>query len=138
MYAKRWALLSLCLLVAPASHGAGKAGTAATGEGQATEASSDQALAARIKDALGKEPVLRDATNLSVVARKGEVTLSGSVENTAQAERAVQVARGVEGVQRVEDKLVRESKLDVPATPHQSTVIDAPIDNAKADKRQAK
>ena len=129
---KRWALLSLCLLVAPTSHGAGKAGTAATGEGQA-----DQALAARIKDALDKEPVLRDATNLSVVARKGEVTLSGSVENTAQAERAVQVAR-VEGVQRVEDKLVRESKLDVPATPHQSTVIDAPIDNAQADKRHAK
>jgi hypothetical protein len=44
----------------------------------------------------------------------------------------------VEGVQRVEDKLVRESKLDVPATPHQSTVIDAPMDNAKTDKRHAK
>ena len=118
MHAKNCALLCLCLLIAPAtSHGAGKAGAAATGEGQATEASSDQALAARIKDALGKEPVLRDATNLSVVARKGEVTLSGSVGNTAQAERAVQVARSVEGVQRVEDKLVRESKLDVPATP---------------------
>jgi len=71
MYAKRWALLSLCLLVAPASHGAGKAGPAATGEGQATEASSGQALAARIKDSLGKEPVLRDAKNLSVMARKG-------------------------------------------------------------------
>ena len=68
MYAERWALLSLCLLMTPASHGAGDAGTAATGERQATEASSDQALAARIKDALGKEPVLRDATNLLVVA----------------------------------------------------------------------
>jgi len=66
------------------------------------------------------------------------LTLSGSVENTAQAERAVQVARGVEGVQRVEDKLVRQSKLDVPATPHQSTVIDAPMDKAKTDKRHAK
>jgi hypothetical protein len=33
MYAKRWALLSLRLLVAPASHGAGKVGAAATGEG---------------------------------------------------------------------------------------------------------
>jgi hypothetical protein len=87
---------------------------------------------------LGKEPLLRDAKNLSVMARKGEVTLSGSVENTAQAERAVQVARGVEGVQRVEDKLVRESKLDVPATPHQSTVIDAPMDGAQTDKRHAK
>jgi hypothetical protein len=72
------------------------------------------------------------------VARKGEATLSGSVENTAQAERAVQVARGIEGVQRVEDKLVRETKLDVPATPYQSTVIDAPMDNAKTDKRDVK
>jgi hypothetical protein len=65
MNAKRWALLSLCLLVTPASHSAGKAGAAATGEGQPTETSADQALAARIKDALGKEPALRDATNLS-------------------------------------------------------------------------
>ena len=119
------------MLVAPASHVAGNVGAAATGERQATEASADRALAAAIKDALGKEPVLRDATNLLVVARKGEVTLSEMVENTAEAERAVQVARRVEGVQRVEDKLVRESKLDVPATPYQSTVIDAPMDNAK-------
>jgi hypothetical protein len=59
-----------CLLVAPASHGAGKAGAAATGEGQATETSVDRALGDRIKDALGKEPVLRDATNLSVMARR--------------------------------------------------------------------
>ncbi len=139
MCAKRWALLSLCLLVAPASHGAGETGAGAIGEGQATETSADQALAARIQEALAKEPVLRDATNLSVVAREGEVTLSGSVGNTAQAERAVQVARGVKGVQRVEDKLVRESKLDVPATPHQSTVIDAPMDdNAETGKPRAK
>ena len=62
------ALVSLRLLMTPASHGAGDAGTAATGERQATEAKSNQALAARIKDALGKEPVLRDATNLLVVA----------------------------------------------------------------------
>ena len=138
MCAKRWALLSLCLLVAPASHGTGETG-GAIGEGQATETSADQALAARIQEALAKEPVLRDATNLSVVAREGEVTLSGSVGNTAQAERAVQVARGVKGVQRVEDKLVRESKLDVPATPHQSTVIDAPMDdNAETGKPRAK
>ena len=129
----------LCLLVAPASHGAGETGAGAIGEGQATETSADQALAARIQEALAKEPVLRDATNLSVVAREGEVTLSGSVGNTAQAERAVQVARSVKGVQRVEDKLVRESKLDVPATPHQSTVIDAPMDdNAETGKPRAK
>jgi hyperosmotically inducible protein len=140
MCAKRWALLSLCLLLAaPASQVAGETKAAARGEGRATETSADQALVARIQDALGKDPLLRDATNLSVAAREGEVTLSGSVGNTAQAERAVQVARGVEGVQRVEDKLVRESKADVPATPHQSEVIDAPVDkNAETEKPRAK
>jgi osmotically-inducible protein OsmY len=89
-----WALLSLCLLVTPASHGAGEGGTAATGERQATEASSDQALAARIKDALGKEPVLRDATNLSVVARKDEVTLSGDQSRTLRRPNAQFKLRG--------------------------------------------
>lgn len=139
MCAKRWALLSLCLLLAPASYAAGETRAAATGAGQGTETTADKALVARIQEALGKEPVLRDATNLSVAAREGEVTLSGSVANTAQAERAVHVARGVEGVQRVEDKLVRESKIDVPATPHQSTVIDAPMDNnAETDTPRAK
>ncbi|MGH8652958.1 MAG: BON domain-containing protein [Gammaproteobacteria bacterium] len=72
-------------------------------------------------------PALQNAVNLSVVTSDGEVALSGSVENTAQAKRAFQVARGVEGVKRVQDKLVRASKLDMPATPHQSITIDAPL-----------
>lgn len=62
-------------------------------------------------DALSKEPVLREATNLSVAAREGEVTLSGSIGNAVQAQRAVQFARGVEGVKGVQDQLVRESKV---------------------------
>jgi len=128
MCATRWALLSLCLLLTPVSYAAGESGAKAAGEGQATETSADRELVARIQGVLRKDPVLRDATNLSVAAREGEVTLSGSVGNTAQAERAVQVARGVEGVQQVEDKLVCESKVDVPATPHQSTVINAQTD----------
>ena len=44
MCAKRWALLSLCLLVAPASYGAGETGAAPIGEGQATETTADQVL----------------------------------------------------------------------------------------------
>jgi hyperosmotically inducible protein len=137
MCAKRWAFLSLCLLLAPASHAAGE--SRAAGEGQATETSADKALVARIQDALRKDTGLGDVANLSVAAREGKVTLSGSVANTAEAERAIQVARGVEGVHRVEDKLVRESKADVPATPHQSEVIDAPVDkNAEPEKPRAK
>lgn len=138
MCAKRWALLSLCLL-APASHAAGKTGAATNRQGQGTETSADQALAARIQDALSKEPVLREATNLSVAAREGEVTLSGSIGNAVQAQRAVQVARGVEGAKEVQDQLVRESKVGLPATPHQSTVIDTPVgDNAATEKPRAK
>jgi hyperosmotically inducible protein len=125
------------LLLAPASYAAGE--SRAAGEGQATETSADKALVTRIEEALRKDPGLGDATNLSVAAREGEVTLSGSVANTAEAERAIQVARGVEGVQSVEDKLVRESKADVPATPHQSEVIDAPVDkNTETEKPRAK
>ncbi|CAN5689277.1 hypothetical protein BH18PSE1_BH18PSE1_05330 [soil metagenome] len=138
MYAKRRALLSLCVLLAAASHAAGETGAAATRQGQGTETSADRALAARIQDALSKEPVLRETANFSVAAREGEVTLSGSVGNTVQAQRAVQVARRVEGVKAVQDKLVRESKVNLPATPHQSTVIDAPVgdDAATAKPRE--
>jgi hypothetical protein len=67
-----------------------------------------------------------NATNLVVLsAGSGEVTLTGSVDTKAQAARAVQVARNIAGVKRIEDKLVRESEAHVPATPHQSTTIDA-------------
>jgi hypothetical protein len=75
---------------------------------------------------LRTDPAFEDAPNLTVTATGGTITLSGSVENTDQAKRAVQLAESVEGVKKVEDKLVRESKTDVPATPHQSTTIDAP------------
>ena len=42
----------------------------------------------------------------SVETRKGEVMLSGFVDNQAQADREVQLARGVEGVQSVQNKLM--------------------------------
>lgn len=104
---KKFVFLSFCLVLVPTTYAAGETSAAATGEGKqnATEASADQALAARVETALRGDHALWN-----------EVTLSGSVENTAQAKRAVQVARGVEGVKRVQDKLVRESKLDMPAT----------------------
>jgi hypothetical protein len=86
----------------------------------------DQALAARVEATLRTDPAFENAPNLTVTATEGTVTLSGSVENTAQAKRAVQVVESVEGVKGVEDKLVRESKTDVPATPHQSETINAP------------
>lgn len=87
-----------------------------------------QALAARVEAALRADPTLANAENLKVLSTgTGEVTLSGSVATKAQGTRAVQVARSVAGVKRLEDKLVRESEANVPATPHQSTTVDAPL-----------
>lgn len=85
-----------------------------------------QALVARVEEALRADPALANAKNLVVLsAGSGEVTLSGSVDTKAQAGRAVQVARNVAGVKGIEDKLVLESEAHVPATPHQSTTVDA-------------
>ncbi|MGH8525186.1 MAG: BON domain-containing protein [Gammaproteobacteria bacterium] len=67
------------------------------------------------------------AINLSVQTDDGEVTLVGSVKNAEQAARAVEIAGNVEGVTGVEDKMVRVKALGMPATPHQSTTVDAPL-----------
>ncbi|MGH8480574.1 MAG: BON domain-containing protein [Gammaproteobacteria bacterium] len=120
--------LSLCLGLASASYAAGEeAGAPSVGEQGATMGSSeDQVLTTRVEATLRADPAFGDAPDLTVKATEGTVTLSGSVENTTQAKRAVQVVKSVEGVKGVEDKLVRESKTGMPATPHQSNTIDAP------------
>ena len=51
-------------------------------------------------DSLGK------GGDTSVETRKGEVMLSGFVDNQAQADREVQLAKGVEGVTAVDNKLM--------------------------------
>jgi osmotically-inducible protein OsmY len=88
--------------------------------------SADQVLAAKVEAAVRADPAFEKAPNLTITASGGKVTLSGSVKNAEQAKRAVQLAESIEGVKGVEDKLVRESKTDVPATPHQSTTIQTP------------
>ena len=125
---KKGVFLSVCLGLASASYAAGEeAGAPSVGaQGAPMKSAEDQALAARVEATLRTDPAFEDAPNLTVTATGDTVTLSGSVENTAQAKRAVQLAESVEGVKKVEDKLVRESKTDVPATPHQSTTIEAP------------
>jgi hyperosmotically inducible protein len=45
------------------------------------------------------------STDISVETKQGEVMLSGFVDNEAQANRAVQVARAVDGVKSVNNKM---------------------------------
>jgi osmotically-inducible protein OsmY len=124
---KKGVFLSVCLGLASASYAAGEeAGAPSVGKQGAPMGSADQVLSAKVEAALRADPAFEKAPNLTITASGGTVTLSGSVENADQAKRAVQLAESIEGVKGVEDKLVRESKTDMPATPHQSTTIKAP------------
>ncbi len=64
----------------------------------------DSAITAKVKAALVDDENIK-STDISVETEKAVVTLSGFVESQAQAEQAVKVAKGVEGVSSVSDKL---------------------------------
>ena len=70
----------------------------------------DSAITAKVKAALVDHDNIK-STDISVKTDQKVVTLSGFVESQAQAEEAVKVAKGVEGVTSVSDKLhARDSK----------------------------
>ncbi|WDB51567.1 molecular chaperone OsmY [Escherichia albertii] len=70
----------------------------------------DSAITAKVKAALVDHDNIK-STDISVKTDQKVVTLSGFVESQAQAEEAVKVAKSVEGVVSVSDKLhVRDSK----------------------------
>lgn len=70
----------------------------------------DSSITAKVKAALVDDSAIK-STDISVKTDKKVVTLSGFVESQAQAEQAVTVAKGVEGVSSVSDKLhVRDGK----------------------------
>ena len=56
-----------------------------------------------------KAALLADANvksfDIAVVTRKGEVQLSGFVDNQSQIDRAIEVARGIEGVRSVSNEM---------------------------------
>ena len=70
----------------------------------------DSSITAKVKAALVDADDIK-STDISVETEKNVVTLSGFVESQAQAEKAVAVAKKVEGVTSVSDKLhVRDGK----------------------------
>ncbi|XBS70477.1 molecular chaperone OsmY [Acerihabitans sp. KWT182] len=64
----------------------------------------DSAVTAKVKSALVSDKGI-NSTDISVVTNHGVVTLSGFVNDQAQAERAVSATRSVDGVTSVSDKL---------------------------------
>lgn len=64
----------------------------------------DSIVTTKVKSALLADPDVK-GFDLKVETRKGEVMLSGFVDNQAQADRAIQVAKSVEGVKAVTNKM---------------------------------
>jgi hyperosmotically inducible periplasmic protein len=76
--------------------------TAAEGAGQAVR---DTALEAKVKTALGMRKGIK-ADDIDVEAKDGLVTLKGDVDSQRQADLALEVAKGTEGVQSVTSQLM--------------------------------
>jgi osmotically-inducible protein OsmY len=65
----------------------------------------DNAIAAKVKTALIADPDVK-GTQVEVEVFKGTVQLSGFVDNAAHAQKAVTIARNVEGVKEVRNSLI--------------------------------
>jgi hyperosmotically inducible protein len=64
----------------------------------------DTVVTTRVKSALLADPDVK-AFDFKVETRKGEVQLSGFVENQTQIDRAITITRGVTGVKTVDNKV---------------------------------
>jgi hyperosmotically inducible protein len=64
----------------------------------------DSVITTRVKSALFSDPGVK-SFDIAVVTRKGEVQLSGYVDNAEQINRVIAVVRGVEGVQNVNNEM---------------------------------
>lgn len=64
----------------------------------------DTVVTARVKAALLKDPAIK-GFDFKVETRKGEVQLSGFVDDQAKVDRAIEVTRAVEGVKNIDNKV---------------------------------
>jgi len=69
------------------------------------ETSQDAALTAKVKSALATNVGARAASNITVEASHGTVRLSGFVEDQDVANRAVEAAKKVAGIQTLKNDL---------------------------------
>ncbi len=99
------ALLALCLLGACQAYRDGGSRTSG-------ELIDDAAIQVRVKTRLLRDPAIK-GRRLDVDVSRGVVTLSGRVADDIVRQRAMQLAAGVKGVARVEDRM----QTPVRATP---------------------
>jgi hypothetical protein len=71
---------------------------------RAGDAVGDAALTAKVKTALIADPDVK-ALQIDVDTKNGVVSLNGTADQRANAEKAVSIAKGIDGVKSVEDHL---------------------------------
>ena len=90
----------------------GMTGCASNGQHRSTgEAIDDASIHTKVKAALINDPVITGKA-IDVSVNRGEVTLTGAVNGEAEHQKAVDTAKGINGVKAVVDKIVVR---DVPA-----------------------
>ena len=102
MHAKmRYMSLIMCLvLTMVVSACAGDRTSRSTGQ-----AVDDSAIATKVKSALIADPVVK-GTQVEVEVFKGVVQLSGFVDSSTNAQKAVSIARSVNGVKEVRNSMI--------------------------------
>lgn len=106
---------------------------------QASAAVDDAALTTKVKAALLADDQVK-GTQINVDSNGGTVRLTGTVDTQTQLQRAVEVARGVQGVQRVESNLTASANAApgmVPGTQPPGTAPSAtPMPNSTTPSKQ--
>ena len=75
------------------------------GEASVGETIDDSIISTKVKAALAGDDSIKNSTDIAVETHEGKVQLSGYANDKAQMHRAVEVARGVEGVKSVVNKI---------------------------------
>jgi hyperosmotically inducible protein len=88
----------------------------------------DTAITAKVKSAFVADPEVK-SLDITVETRKGEVQLSGFVDNQAQVDRAVDIARRTQGVTDVQNKLALKTPGTV-GSAVDDTIITAKVKTA--------
>jgi hyperosmotically inducible protein len=97
----------------------------------------DSVITTKVKSALLTDSQAHGA-DTSVETRKGEVLLSGFVDNQAQADREVQLAKAVEGVQSVQNKLMIKDGKSTAGAVLDDSVVTVKVKSALMTDGQTK
>lgn len=105
---------------------------------QASAAVDDAAITTKVKAALLADDQVK-GTQINVDTDGGKVRLTGTVDSQSQVERAVQIARGVNGVQSVDSNLTASANAApgvVPGTqPPGTSPAATPMPNSSTPKK---